>query len=77
MGWDETEFHAELSWCPDCQSPTNDKYTHVRYCDMHMPTSSGALDRIVDDPTYITRGEAGGESNRAVCAFFHTIKEIN
>ena len=77
MSWEESEFHAELSWCPECQAPSNSEYAHVRYCDQHAPVADGESDRLLDAPAYIERGEAGGDSNTAVCAFFHrATKEI-
>lgn len=71
MSWDETETFNELSWCPECQAPTNAEYAHVQYCQRHMPHSNGVDDDAVMEQEYIARGEAGGDSNRAVCAFLH------
>ena len=68
---EETEMYKELSWCPECQSPPSSDFAHVLYCDQHMPGTGGVIDHVVGEPEYIARGEAGGESNAAVCAFFH------
>ena len=69
---EETEMFDELGWCPECQSPPRSDYAHVRYCDQHMPAASGVADHVVDtDSYYISRGEAGGDSNAIVCEFLH------
>lgn len=67
---DETEFFHEIAWCPDCQSPPTSDYAHVQYCNLHEQDATGSSDRLIAND-YIARGEAGGEDNRAVCAFLH------
>lgn len=39
---------------------------------MHLPTADGISDRLANETSeYIARGEAGGDSNAAVCNFIH------
>lgn len=72
---DESPYHHELSWCPECQSPPNSDFAHLQYCQRHMPVSHGELDRLVDNSDYIASGDAGGESNKQFCDLFHRGKE--
>lgn len=59
------------AWCPDCDGPpTADLYDLV-YCWRHVPVRTGADDDRVPGDTTGGYTEAGGESNRAACAWIH------
>lgn len=71
----ETEYLKELAWCPDCQSPPSSDFSHVAYCQNHMPQTPGALDRVVDSSEHIFATDAGGEANKRLCDFIHRERE--
>lgn len=67
----ETEHFNELSWCPECQAPSNSDYAHVRYCDMHLPIQEGESDRLVEDSGAHIFNNEGGENGVVWCNWIH------
>ena len=62
------------SWCPGCE-PFADpslEILDVRHCDLHAPVREGSDDTTVTSDGHVSGStEAGGESNRLWCQFFH------
>jgi hypothetical protein len=62
------------SYCPGCEPEADpvSEILDVGWCDAHNPTVDGLEDAKVIARAYPTgSAEAGGEPNRAVCAFVH------
>ncbi len=63
-----------LTYCPDCQ-PERDPFVEVLdvfWCDAHRPSTAGEVDHVVNSSAYLSgSSEAGGDDNKAYCAFFH------
>jgi len=62
------------TYCPGCEPATNPltELVTMCYCGTHCPADSGADDlhgAIPDQPAI--PGDAGGQTNRAFCDFFH------
>lgn len=61
-------------YCPGCEpeaDPIKD-ILDIFWCETHMPSREGALDRVVTPAGYISgSGECGGDDNRKVCDFIH------
>ena len=56
-------------WCPECaEEPAG--LTIAAYCWRHMPPTDGTDDALAT-PEAMGYTEAGGESNRAACAWIH------
>lgn len=62
-------------YCPRCEPDADPirEALEIRYCsEPHMPGWSGTQDALVGAPGFISaEADAGGESNRRWCEFFH------
>ena len=69
---DSPSLEPISDWCPTCAPHANLTQAWVmRYCDGHLPTHEGALDPVVDKPSYIAQGEADGRSGKLICDLIH------
>lgn len=61
-------------YCPGCEPDTNPltELVNVCYCGTHCPAESGVEDQHPAIPeTQAVPQDAGGETNRLFCNFFH------
>jgi hypothetical protein len=78
MSWEETPPEIPTR-CPSC-APELEADTYViAYCLSHSPSLDGIADQqaspIVGTDWISGSAEAGGDTNRAACAFFHRHRE--
>ena len=59
----ETESFPLNTWCPECGGPIKDEKAAMAYCIMHQPSLPMGHVGF--------HGEAGGDSNKAICDFLH------
>lgn len=68
-GGGDEEVHP---WCPGCAPDGVVEPWVVYYCTAHCPSTSGALDHVVDSSYFLSgSAEAGGEGNAQICRLIH------